>query len=236
MLSIKPSRTYSAIREGFLILKSQSSYVSVCRAGLTCRASNTRGYRLCVWFRPGGDQNADEEHQRAGPQPVDQRVDEDLERRTVSRDGLPIDQQNIQIVPQGWPFAGYGHVLLRLGIVVNARVEFAEVIPVLVVHTDHRACHQPVIRTIELSNRFVLDRIVAQLQRSIEGDGALSLGLKGVDSQYANGHQHHADVDDVSAMASAVAADQGPQGGEGIFILGVHAGAGGAPEFCDGHE
>jgi len=53
-----------------------------------------------VFFRPGRDDDTNQEKQTSEPQPVDQRIDENLKGRACRGDRFPIHEQDIKIISE----------------------------------------------------------------------------------------------------------------------------------------
>ena len=82
-------------------------------------------------------------------------------------------------------------------------------LPVLL-HIDDRPGDIAPIGGVKNRQRSIGQRVISQLHLPTLRDRALCLGLEHFDADDANRHQHHAQVDNVTAIAAAVAPRQAP--------------------------
>src|SRR5215208_4514973 len=100
--------------------------------GLPDRSSNGNRHTFHFFFGPGGNDDSGQEEEAPEPQPVDQRIDKDLERGSRGGSGLPIDQKNIEVVSPGGALTRNRHGLLRVVIVISARMQFTQIYSVAI--------------------------------------------------------------------------------------------------------
>ena len=67
-------------------------------------------------------------------------------------------------------------------------------------------------------------------------DGSLCLTLEQLESDNANSHQHHTQMDDVATVAPAVPANQGPQCNQVALTFTSMPGKHATPEFVHGNK
>lgn len=86
-----------------------------------------------VTVGPGSEDQAQQEGEAAeSTRPVHQRVDVDLEGRAITGDGLPIYEQDVEIILECGMLTGDGHILLGVEVIIDARVEFSNEDTVLI--------------------------------------------------------------------------------------------------------
>jgi len=68
------------------------------------------------------------------------------------------------------------------------------------------------------------------------GNGALGFSLEQLDAKDTDSHHNHAEMDDVAAITTMVAASQMPQGERQALTMRAMPGPGAAPKFIQGHR
>ncbi len=160
---------------------------------------------------------------------------EDLKGGALLADRLPSDEQHVKVLFECRAHARDGHGLILGHIEVLPREEPPHELSFLV--DSHLGARDlaPVGR-VESGQALIDHHVATETELLAPRERALGLGLKELDADDTERHQHHAQMNDVAAVAASVASCQPKKGNRYALPMRPASSQRAAPELIQRHQ